>query len=129
MSLANDSLLANLALQGFAVTDNQAAQNTAQATGTSIVGDLFRVTTAVNNGACVLKSSISNEASPLVFVVNDSASTIKVYPAVGESMGGTTNASLSIPSGQSGIFVRVPPQVQRGGGGGGNGDWRNAVIP
>jgi hypothetical protein len=129
MSVANDSLLYNLALQGFPCTDDQSAMNTTQVLGTPVIGDLFRVIKSATNGSLMLKSSISNEASPLIFVVNDSPNTIVVFPFVGESQGGSTNASLSIPTGQSGVFVRVPPQVQRGGGGGGTGDWRSAVIP
>jgi hypothetical protein len=129
MSVANDSLLYSLGLAGFPVTDAQSAPVTSQTTGTPIIGDAFRVISAVANGACILKSSLSNEACPLVFVVNDSGSTIKVFPSPGENQGGSLNASLSIPSGQSGIFVRVPVQVQKGGGGGGTADWRSNVIP
>jgi hypothetical protein len=131
MSVANDSLLYNLGLQGFPVTDNQAALNAnSQTTAVAVIGDAFRVTTSVANGSCVLKSSISNEASPLIFVINDSPNTIKVYPSVGETEGGAANSPLSIPAGQSGIFVRVPPQIAKGGGGNqGTGDWRVAVIP
>jgi hypothetical protein len=130
MSTANDSLLYNLALQGFAVTDDQNCGQTTQTLATPIIGDLFRVTTSVSNGSAQLKSSISNEASPLIFVVNDSPNTIKVFPFVGETEGGVANASLSIPTGQSGIFVRVPPQVSKGGGVvQGTGDWRIAIIP
>jgi hypothetical protein len=131
MSTANDSLLYNLGLVGFPVTDNTSATVTAsqQNTGTAVVGDAFRVTNSNANGACVLKSSLSNEASPLTFVVNDSPNTIRVYAAPGENMGGVLNSFLAIPTGQSGIFVRVPVQVQKGGGGGGTADWRSAVIP
>jgi hypothetical protein len=130
MTVANDSLLYNLALAGFPVTDDQSAGLTTQTTGTPIIGDAFRVTTSAGaNGACILKSSLSNEACPLVFVINDSPNTIKVFPTPGESQGGSANASLSIPAGQSGIFVKVPVLVQKGGGGGGTTDWRSAVIP
>jgi hypothetical protein len=131
MSVANDSLLYNLGLAGFPVTDNQSATAVAsqQATGTPVIGDAFRVTNSAANGSCVLKSSLSNEACPLVFVINDSPNTIRIYAAPGENMGGVLNSFLAIPSGQSGIFVRVPVQVQKGGGGGGTADWRSAVIP
>lgn len=130
MSTANDSLLYNLALQGFPVTDDQNCGQTTQTLGTPIIGECFRVTTAVSNGTAQLKSSISNEAAPLIFVINDSANTIKVYPFVGETQAGVANGSLSIPTGQSGIFVRVPPQVAKGGGvNQGTGDWRVAIIP
>ena len=130
MSTANDALLYNLALQGFPATDDAAAPNaSSQGTATAFIGDLLRVTTSAANGSVILKSNLSNEAPPLCFVVNDSPNTIKVYPFAGESLNGTTNLALSIPSGQSAIFVRVPPASSKGGGGGGTIDWRAAVIP
>jgi hypothetical protein len=129
MSTANDSLLYTLALAGFPVTDDVALSSTAQATAAPVIGDLARVVTSVANGAMMLKSSVSGEAPPICFVVNDSANAVKVFPFVGESLNGTANNSLSIPSGQSGVFIRVPPQIAKGGGGGGTIDWRSAVIP
>jgi hypothetical protein len=130
MSTANDALLYNLAISGFPVTDDAGAPNAnSQSTGTPVVGDLLRVVTSVSNGSVTLKSSVSNDAPPLCFVVNDSPNTIKVYPFSGESLNGTLNLALSVPSGQSGIFVRIPPATSRGGGGGGTVDWRAAVIP
>jgi hypothetical protein len=129
MSTANDSLLYNLALNGFPVTDDVSATSTAQSTATAVVGDLVRVIQSVANGALVLKSSLSQDAPPLAFVVNDSGNAIKVFAFTGEFLNGVANGSLSIPGGQSGIFVRVPPQVAKGGGGGGTLDWRSAVIP
>lgn len=129
MSTANDALLYNLGIEGFPTTGDQTANQTTQALGTPVIGSVLRVVSAVANGACTLKSSLSNEASPMVFVVNDSTQAIKVFPSVGESQGGTANASLSIPAGQSAVFVRVPVQTIKGGGGGGTLDWRSAVIP
>lgn len=130
MSVANDALLYNLAITGFPVTDGLVAgPANAQGTAVSIIGELARCISAVANGSFILKSSLSNEAPPLVFVVNDSANTIKVFAFAGENLNGSLNAALSIPSGQSGIFIRVPVQQQKGGGGGGTLDWRAAAIP
>jgi hypothetical protein len=131
MSIANDSLLQNLATLGFTLTDNLAANNATQALAFPLIGDFCRFLNAAANGTAILKSSLSNEAPPIVFVVNDSAQTMKVYCAIGETMSGVANGSLAIPSGQSGIFIRVPPAIAKGGGdvGTGVGDWRVAVIP
>lgn len=130
MSTANDALLYNLGLLGFPVTDDVLiAAGTTQAGASPLIGDLIRVTSSIANGALVLKSSVSQEAPPLLFVVNDSAQTIKVFCFAGENLNGTLNSSLSISSGQSAIFVRVPVQTVKGGGGGGTIDWRAAAIP
>ncbi len=133
MTIANDSLMQQVATLGITITDNMGAAATTQATATPLVNEVNRFTTANagGTGAAILKSSLTNEAPPLCFVVNDSPYTIKIFPAIGEYQGGVLNASLSIPSGQSGIFVRVPPALATKGGntGTGIGDWRSAVIP
>jgi len=128
MSTTNDAILYSMGIRHVAVTDNQSALNTAQGQGTPVIGSLFRVTNSVANGACTLKSSLTNEAQAMVFVINDSPNTIKVFSSVGENQSGSANASLSIPTGQSGVFVRIPVQTSKGGGGGGTLDWRSAVI-
>jgi hypothetical protein len=131
MSTANLAVLYNLALLGTPVTDdnliNSAAVST-QTAATPVVGELYRIigtapSQGTANSSCVLKSIITGEASALTFVVNDSSVTIKVFCAPGETIGGVSNGSLAIPTGQSGIFVRVPNSI------GGTGDWRAAVIP
>lgn len=132
MSVANQALLYNLALLGTTVDDDCTANSGGlQAGAWPIKSEACRVTVAgaplsigaVANSSCVLKSVLSAEASQFTFVINDSTVTIKVFCAPGETLGGVANASLSIPSGQSGVFVRVPNAINPGG------DWRAAVIP
>jgi hypothetical protein len=90
---------------------------------------LNRITLAVANGGCILPSIVSGEAAWIVFVVNDSANTIKVGAFAGETINSVSTATdlsagvLSIPSGQSGIFIPVPNSK------GATTDWRSAVIP
>lgn len=134
MSVANDALLVNLGLNQFPVYDNLNSSVTAQGTATRLLGAVNRVTTAAANGSFVLPSLVSLEAdSGLIFVINDSAQTIKVFPFTGETNGGVANASLSIPTGQSGIFVAVTAAKTAKGGGIAPGsfanDWRSAAIP
>ncbi len=131
MSTANDALLYNLGLTGFPVYDDVfiATAQITQALSVPVFGELTRVVSAPANGALILKSLLSNDAPPLVFVVNDSAQTIVVFCFKGENLNGSLNGSLSIPSGQSGIFVRVPPTAAKGGAGVGTTDWRSAAIP
>lgn len=137
MSVANTALLYNLGVEGFLVSDDlSAGPATARATALRLPSQLNRVTVSVANGACCLPSIISGEAAWIVFVVNDSPNTIVVGAAAPgggastqETINGTATTSnygagtLSIPSGQSGIFVPVP------NGKGGTLDWRAAAIP
>lgn len=137
MSIANDALLVTLGQNQFPVYDGLGSLVTTQAGATRLTGAVNRaVGTAagviVANGAFVLPSMLSLEAdSSMVFVINDTSQTIKVFPATGETNGGTLNASTSIPTGQSGIFIRVyGASVGKGGGQGtATNDWRSAVIP
>lgn len=130
MSVANTALLYNLGLEGFFVSDDLSAGVAgARATALRLPSQLNRVVSAPANGACALPSILSGEAAWIVFVVNDSAQAIVVGASPGETVNSVaTNAAmstgtLSIPSGQSGIFVPVP------NGRGGTLDWRSTVIP
>jgi hypothetical protein len=132
MSQTNDSLLYNLGLSGFPVTDNNACPNaSSQATATRIIGDAWRVTTSVANGSAILPSILSQEAPPLVFVINDSPNSIKVYPflstASPELMNTSANAALTIVAGGWGMFVKVPPLTTKGGGTQGTSNWSGST--
>lgn len=135
MSVANDALIYNLAQNGFAIFDNQAAPNTTQATATRCVGQVTRFTTSAAGGsaAAVGPELLSLEASGMIFVINDSPNAIKWFPKTGETNGGVANASTSIPAGQSMIGIAVTAaKVGKGGGfapGSFANDWRTAVIP
>jgi hypothetical protein len=124
MSTANTALLYNLALEGFTVADDlQAGAAGTQGGANRLPSQLNRCTLAAANGSFILPAILSGDAAWIVFLVNDSGNTNKVFPAIGENLNGTLNASLSIPAGQSGIFVPVP------NGKGGTIDWRSSAIP
>jgi hypothetical protein len=137
VSVANTALLYNLGLEGFAVTDDLVAgPAAARATACRLPSQLNRVVSSVASGCLALPSIISGEAAWVVFVVNDSANAVLVGAAAPggggasqETINGAATTSnygagtLSIPAGQSGIFVPVP------NGKGGTLDWRSAVIP
>lgn len=130
MSLANNALLNTLAIFiGTPVQDDETAGGpgnvTTQAGATAVVGEAVRVTRAPTIGnSMILKSVLSGDASPLTFVINDSANSINVFPATGETNNGGLNQVLAVPAGQSGIFVRVPNNLA-----GSSSGWRSAVIP
>jgi len=133
MSVANDALLVALGQNGFTVFDDNTALNTTQATATRCTGQVTRFITVPASGAAVLPSLVSVEAQSLVFVINDGANALAVFPFTGETRNGTLNSSLSVPSGQSAIFIKVQAaSVGKGGGivpGSFSNDWRSAVIP
>lgn len=135
MSLANDALLVQLAQNGFPVFDDLAAPNTTQQLATRCIGQANRFTTSTASAtaSAILPSLLSLEASGLVFVINDSPNSIRVYPFAGETEQTVANQALTIPTGQSGIFIAVTAaKVSKGGGtvpGSFANDWRTAVIP
>jgi hypothetical protein len=126
MSLANQSLLNSLGITGFPLSDDDIflPNLTTQAGAHPVRGESVRVTAASLNSSMVMRSVLSGDAPPLGFVTNDSGQTIVVFAAVGEQLNGVTNGSLSIPAGQSGIFVRVPNNLA-----GSSSGWRAAAIP
>jgi hypothetical protein len=128
MSVTNDAFRYNLAQVGFTEYDGLTCNNTTQATATALISEINRVIIAVNNGTCVLKSVLSNEAPPICVVFNDSGQTIKAFCFTGENMNGSLNGFVSIANGAFGLFSKVPPLLQKSGGGGGTLDWRGAAI-
>jgi hypothetical protein len=122
MSLANTALLFNMGLLGTPLYDNLlGGPAAAQATALPLPGEMNRVTAGANNQSFILRSIKSGEASTMTVVVNDGPNACQVFPAVGENQNGVANAALSIPAGQSGLFVLVPNKL-------GGPDWRSNVI-
>jgi hypothetical protein len=133
MSVANDALLNALGAEGLPVIDNLSAANTTQATATRCTAQVSRFTKVAATGTAVLPSLLSYEAQFLCFIVNDDpTNALLVWPFGTETKNGA-NSSLSVPAGQSAIFIAVrAAQVGKGGGypaGSIVNDWRAAVIP
>jgi hypothetical protein len=128
MSLANSALLNSLSLAGTVLDDNQTAGGatgvTVQAGATSIVGEGNRVLRGAAGTSVILKSVLSGDAGPLVWIVNDGPNSINAFPAAGEFNNGGANQVLAVPAGQGAIFVRVPNNLA-----GSSSGWRSAVIP
>lgn len=133
MSVANDGLLLALGQNQFTINDDMVAPGTTQAGATKCIGQVCRVTTSTASATAsmILPSLLTQEAQSPVFVVNDSPNTVRVYPFTGETEGGVTNSALSIPAGQSGIFVKINGAAVGKGGGQTSvvNDWRVAIIP
>lgn len=134
-SVANDALLVALGQNGFPVLDGQVATATTQATATRCTGQVTRFIIVGASGAAVLPSLNTVEAQSIVFVINDGANALQVFPATGETINAlAANAAFTgIAAGQSAIFIKVQAaSVGKGGGlvpGSFANNWRAAVIP
>jgi hypothetical protein len=118
MSTTTLALLANLARRGFTVDDDRTAGAlAAQAGAAPIQRDVTRCTvSSAATASFILGDCLTNEADPLVWVLNDSPNTINVYPFVGQTMNGSANAALTIAAGGFAFFSRTAL------------DWRGAVF-
>ena len=108
MSNTNNAVLASLGINSgpFQVAIASAAVAGTQAAGTPIRGTAVRVLNGGTGASMVLPSMLSNEDfDDFIFVINDTATTVLVFCALGETMNGSTNGSLSIAAGATGIFI------------------------
>lgn len=123
MSLINVSLKYNLAGTAVAFVDNLVgAANNVQAGATPLTSEVNRVTKSTASlNSFILKSILSGDASVMTYVINDSANTVNVFPAVGENQNGVANAGLAVAAGASGVFCMVTNAL-------GGPDWRSAAI-
>lgn len=98
----------------------------AQGTAVRLTNALTRCTKAAATGSFILPSILSGEASEAMIVVNDSAVTINVYPAVGEKTNGAANTAFAVTTGLSAFCVPVVASV---GNYPSTLDWRCALVP
>lgn len=123
MSTTNEAVLKALRVDGYTMDVLVAGPASAQSTATKINSRLTRCIKSVANGSFVLPSLLTEEATQKPYwMVNDTAGAIVVYCAAGETMNGSSNANLSIASGDSAIFVPVHETAT------GSNDWRSSVI-
>jgi hypothetical protein len=71
--------------------------------------------------SAVLPGLLAKEAmTGSIIVINDGVNAMSVYSWPGDTLNGTLNASLSVPAGSVGIFIKVDTGALL--------DWRGAVI-
>lgn len=115
MSTTNTSLLGHLGRHRFSCDDDKTAGiANSQGGANAILSQVSRITSAVANGSMILRDMLTNDAPSLVWVINDSAQTIQVYPFVGQHVNGALNTALAIAAGGFGFFSRVQANL----------DWR-----
>lgn len=123
MSTTNDAILYAIStVFRFGHIDEVVTGSASQAGAAPLLSAISRVKKSVANGGLVLKSVGTQDAPPIAIVINDSPNTVNVYCASGEHCNGTSNSSLAVASGATGVFFPVPNAK------GGTIDWRGAVI-
>lgn len=129
MTASTDAVRAMGVLLEASFEDNLVAlAGGAQNTSPRLKAEVSRFTkVATAADSCQLPSigSMENQGQPRI-VINDTANAVAVFPAAGENINALgANTALSVPAGQSAIFV--PPVV--GSTGATPTNWRGAVIP
>jgi len=138
----NDFLYEILGGQGFTFGDDIflfAGAPTSQQAAGAIRGQCHRiVANAVANASLALKSILSNDNPQLVFLINDSANNVVVFPFknfaagaidTGEGINGVANGSFTITPGNAAIFVASLVQAKRkGGASAGTLNWSAALL-
>jgi hypothetical protein len=128
-ALNNDYLIEQLANQGFSESENifiPASAPTTQQPAGPVKGQFHRIVANGTSGASLmLKSILSNDNPGMVWLVNDSANNVSVFPFknfaggatdTGESMNGVANASFSVTAGNAAIFIASLVHPKRKGG-------------
>ena len=121
MSVTNLAVMRMIGGANFELAAGPAA---AQATATRLNNTLCRCTRGVATGSFILPSILSGEANQEIWLVNDTAGALNVYPAVGEKNGGTLNAAVSVASGAAAVFIPVLNITNNPS----STDWRNGVV-
>lgn len=100
------------------LTAGGGTSSTAQAGATSLRSGINNVIVVpAANASTILPSILSSESyAQVVIVINDApTNALRVFPAPGEQMNGSTNASLTIVAGGFGFFVMKPQDPSVGG--------------
>lgn len=132
MTVSTDAVRAFAANQQMSFEDNKTAlAGGVQGTSPRLQAEVTRFTKVVTAAdSCQLPNLLSGEAQGVTrIVINDTANAVAVFPSTGESINALgANTALSVPAGQSAIFVAPAPGVS-GGATTQLTNWRAAVIP
>lgn len=130
-TLNNDYILEQLAVQGFVQGEEiylPTGSLTTQQGGYPVKGQLHHITFCnVANASLVMKSIMSNDNPGMVFLINDSANTVVVFPFKAFGTGATDTAetvnggaSFSVTSNNAAVFISSLVQPKRKGGSSGS---------
>lgn len=132
MTVATDAVRAFLIQLGATLDDDMVALvGGAQSSAPRLKSEGNRFTkVATAADSCQLPNILTGEAAGTArIVINDTANALAVFPSAGESINAlAVNLALSVPAGQSGIFIPPAPATS-GGATVTLPVWRAAVIP
>lgn len=87
--------------------------------GTRLNAGMNQFTVVASAGDSALLPAILNgEAEGHVIVINDTATSMNVFPAVGENMNSTPNASAAVPANSAAFFMLIISAT----------NWRSATL-
>ena len=113
------ALRTHLAWRQYNIDDDLVTSTAnAQVAATPIRNAVSRVTVATASGSLILPDILTNVAEDMIWVLNDTAQTINVFPFSAGSINGAANTALSLTTGQAAVFIRDRA----------NNDWRSAAI-
>jgi hypothetical protein len=108
MSTTNNAILfLKSQAEGASTVEVSSSAAASQGTATRLTNNLSRCKQAVSTGSFILPSILSGEASREMWLVNDSAVAVNVYPAKSEKVNGNVDTALSVPAGQTGLFIPI----------------------
>jgi len=123
MSTNNDAIKYCQAMDGYSCYDGVIAQGSTQATAFRVQGQYTRVVGGAAASGIILPAIGTGEMTAGKYMIsNDGPNAIRVYCAAGENHNGSSNAFLSIPAGQTGVFYPVPNHH------GGTLNWTSAIL-
>jgi hypothetical protein len=120
MSATTVALMGHLARHGFSLDDNLlGGALAAQAGATSLTRNVSRCTkSSAATASFILRDILTNDTDSIVWVINDSANSINVYPFVGQNINGSLNTALAVAAGGFAFFSRIQATL----------DWRAAAF-
>ena len=107
---------------------------TGQAAASAVLrGNANRIVSSGGAAASCILPAMANwdQGASLVFVINDSANSINVFCAPGDTMNGSSNGSLAVAAGAFAVFLFRPPNTslnQQSVAVNSVADWRGAAI-
>lgn len=120
MSATNTTLMGHLARHGFTLDDNRSGGAlAAQAGAAPITRNVTRCTiSSAATASFILRDILTNDTDSMMWVINDSANSINVYPFVGQNINGALNTALAVAAGGFAFFSRIQATL----------DWRAAAF-
>lgn len=107
MSVVNNAVLFVFSNDGQNVVELVPGPANTQNTAVRINNEVVRVLKSVATGSLQLPSILNGEANEAIVVVNETAVTINIFPALGEKTNGNLNTAFAVTTAISALFIPV----------------------